>query len=68
MDEQRLAQLRKKTLLLPQEPGVYLMKDKSGTIIYVGKAKSLKNRVSSYFRSVEKCGEQLLRMQLQAAS
>ena len=54
MDEQRLAQLRKKTLLLPQEPGVYLMKDKSGTIIYVGKAKSLKNRVSSYFRSVEK--------------
>ncbi len=54
MDEQRLAQLRKKTLLLPQEPGVYLMKDKSGAIIYVGKAKSLKNRVSSYFRSVEK--------------
>ena len=54
MDEQHLGELRKKTLLLPQEPGVYLMKDKTGTIIYVGKAKSLKNRVSSYFRSVEK--------------
>ena len=54
MDQQLLAQLRSKTALLPQEPGVYIMKDKEGTIIYVGKAKSLKNRVSSYFRSVEK--------------
>ncbi len=34
---------------LPQEPGCYLMKDKNGTIIYVGKAKILKNRVNSYF-------------------
>lgn len=33
----------------PAEPGVYLMKDKDGTIIYVGKAKSLRNRVRSYF-------------------
>jgi excinuclease ABC subunit C len=33
----------------PREPGVYLMKDKLGEIIYVGKAKVLKNRVSSYF-------------------
>lgn len=35
---------------LPHNPGVYLMKDKEGTIIYVGKSKNLKNRVSSYFR------------------
>ncbi len=36
---------------LPSDSGVYLMKDKKGTIIYVGKAKNLKNRVSSYFQS-----------------
>ena len=34
---------------VPQDPGVYLMKDSSGCIIYVGKAKNLKRRVSSYF-------------------
>lgn len=34
---------------MPDEPGVYLMKDRDGEIIYVGKATSLKNRVSSYF-------------------
>lgn len=54
MDQQRLEQLRNKTALLPQEPGVYIMKNAQGEIIYIGKAKSLKNRVSSYFRSVEK--------------
>ncbi|MGO1712943.1 MAG: excinuclease ABC subunit UvrC, partial [Senegalia sp. (in: firmicutes)] len=36
---------------LPDSPGVYLMKDKSGEIIYVGKAINLKNRVRQYFRS-----------------
>ncbi len=36
---------------LPSAPGVYLYKDNTGTIIYIGKAKNLKNRVSSYFRS-----------------
>lgn len=39
---------------LPEEPGVYLMKDKNGKIIYVGKAKILKNRVRQYFQSQEK--------------
>ncbi len=34
---------------LPKSPGVYLMKDESGTVIYVGKASSLRNRVASYF-------------------
>ena len=35
---------------LPDHPGVYLMKDAEGTVIYVGKAVSLKNRVRQYFR------------------
>ncbi len=42
-------QLKDKALSLPLKPGVYLMMDKSGTVIYVGKAKALKNRVSQYF-------------------
>ena len=41
--------LREKALSLPQTPGVYIMKSKDGTVIYVGKAKRLKNRVISYF-------------------
>lgn len=43
--------LKEKVKNLPKTPGVYLMKDSSGSIIYVGKSKSLKNRVSSYFHS-----------------
>lgn len=39
---------------VPQEPGVYLMKDAYGKIIYVGKAKRLRNRLSSYFHGVDK--------------
>jgi excinuclease ABC subunit C len=42
-------QIRHKLALLPDQPGCYLMKDQHGTIIYVGKAKILKNRVRSYF-------------------
>ena len=41
--------LKAKINLLPTEPGCYLMKNKQGEIIYVGKAKNLKNRVKSYF-------------------
>lgn len=42
-------QLKEKLAILPDQPGCYLMKDRNGTIIYVGKAKVLKNRVRSYF-------------------
>lgn len=41
--------IKEKLKKLPKEPGVYVMKDIAGTIIYIGKAKNLKNRVSSYF-------------------
>lgn len=41
--------LKEKLAVLPEQPGCYLMKDKNGTVIYVGKAKVLKNRVRSYF-------------------
>ena len=53
MEMQKIAALRKKANTLPMEPGVYLMRDRRGEIIYVGKAKKLKNRVTSYFRGVE---------------
>ena len=41
--------LKEKLAILPEQPGCYLMKDKHGTVIYVGKAKVLKNRIRSYF-------------------
>ena len=43
-------ELKEKALTLPFAPGVYIMRDKSNTVIYVGKAKKLKNRVSQYFQ------------------
>lgn len=48
--------IKQKLSLLPKLPGCYLMKDNSGVVIYVGKAKNLKNRVTSYFRG-EKTGK-----------
>ncbi|MDR0800876.1 MAG: GIY-YIG nuclease family protein, partial [Endomicrobium sp.] len=41
----------KKLENIPKLPGVYIMRDGVGSIIYIGKAKSLKNRISSYFNA-----------------
>lgn len=44
-----MSQLKEKVSSLPESPGVYMFKDASGTILYIGKAKSLKKRVQTYF-------------------
>ena len=44
-----IERLRDKANSLPMQPGVYIMKSAEGEVIYVGKSKKLKNRVSSYF-------------------
>jgi len=54
--------LREAARRLPMDPGVYFMRDSSGEIIYVGKAKHLRTRVSSYFRSIEKHTEKTRRL------
>ena len=51
-----LPALRQKALSLPLLPGVYLMKDSQGGILYIGKAKSLKNRLTQYFGAQEEHG------------
>ncbi len=50
MDETRLEAIRKLVAAFPKTPGVYLMKDKEGRVLYVGKAKELRSRVMSYFQ------------------
>ncbi len=45
-----MSSLKEKLKALPNKPGVYLFKDKNGTILYVGKARSLRRRVASYFK------------------
>ncbi len=52
--DQRLRRLKDKANKLPLTPGVYIMRDASHEIIYIGKAKKLKNRVSQYFGAQEK--------------
>lgn len=48
-----LKNIEEKLAVLPHSPGVYIMKNHTGSIIYVGKSKNLKNRVSSYFQAPE---------------
>ena len=48
-NEERLARLKNIVLSMPEKPGSYQYYDENHTIIYVGKAKNLKRRVSSYF-------------------
>ena len=62
MADERLARLMKKARRLPLSPGVYIMRDKSGKIIYIGKAKALRNRVSQYFGSQLRHTEKVRRM------
>src|SRR5437879_1263234 len=50
MDE-RIEQLAEKAKCLPKAPGVYLMKDAKGRVIYIGKSASLRDRVCSYFQA-----------------
>ena len=54
--------LEEQLKLLPDRPGVYLMKDEAGKIIYIGKAVSLKNRVRSYFQSSRNLTTKVLAM------
>lgn len=61
-DPQKLSELKKKANRLPLNPGVYIMKNKDGKIIYIGKAKALKNRVTQYFGSGSGHTEKVRRM------
>ena len=58
----KMSELRKKAMALPLLPGVYIMHGKDGGIIYIGKAKALKNRVSQYFGSQNNHPEKVRRM------
>lgn len=51
MSSEILPEIQQKLATIPSDPGVYLMKDERGTILYVGKAINLRNRVRSYFHS-----------------
>ena len=59
---ERLKALRQKAMNLPLQPGVYIMKNKSREIIYIGKAKKLRNRVSQYFGSQNNHSEKVRAM------
>ena len=54
--------MRGKANALPLTPGVYIMKNAEGKVIYVGKSKALKNRVGQYFKSAERHNEKTRRM------
>ena len=59
---EKLKELKQKANRLPLNPGVYIMKDKDGKIIYIGKAKALKNRVTQYFGAGNQHTEKVRKM------
>ncbi len=61
-DAEKLKELKQKANRLPLDPGVYIMKNSKGEIIYIGKAKALKNRVTQYFGSGSGHTEKVKRM------
>ncbi len=61
-NEEKLKELKAKANRLPLQAGVYIMKNKDGEIIYIGKAKALKNRVTQYFGSGNQHTEKVKRM------
>ena len=61
-DSEKLKELKLKANRLPLDPGVYIMKNNKGEIIYIGKAKALKNRVTQYFGSGNQHTEKVRRM------
>ena len=50
MDDERLQSIRQRIAAFPKTPGVYLMKDREGRVLYIGKAKDLRSRAASYFQ------------------
>src|SRR5699024_9282241 len=56
--------IEEKLSILPMKPGCYIMKDKHGTVIYVGKSKALRNRVRSYFKGAKDQKSQRLVMHI----
>ena len=61
-NKEKIKELRAKAMKLPLTPGVYIMKNKASQIIYIGKAKKLKNRVSQYFGSHTNHNEKTIKM------
>ena len=62
MENPKMKELRAKSMRLPLVPGVYIMKNAKGEVIYIGKAKVLKNRVSQYFGSQNNHSTKVRRM------
>lgn len=62
MTEEKLRYLRTKSAELPRQPGIYIMKDKNDKVIYVGKSRSLKDRVSQYFHLSTDANVKTIRM------
>ena len=60
--------IRKKLSTLPHKPGIYLMRDRFSTVIYVGKARDLRKRVTQYFQPSRRMGWDLKFKALSAAN